>query len=471
MPGSELLPSSATASPSSASRGRRGASARQLPTPRAVFGQLPHQTCPRLLHPLHGPVGWPQRGLLLLRDVAVARAALHPGDRRAESVPAGLQQTLGCALPAGVALADAGPGVRVALAALPLPASLGTPSPSEHGSQRQGRHNDGGQRPDDVRAAAAAARVARRARRHGAMRFDVFVDFDQVGSDLLAGKLKGNLHAVLVVWRQVHVPDPEHDLVVVRLPRRFHRCPRAQGLARPRLLVLWQVIWVNARCACLPAGGPPLVLVIALVARLLAAMRHPAVLVETRTERKVRRGCDRRPRCGGLLDRHILHGHWRVWRGGHRDGRRRGSRGDRYHHWHRRRQSQGWQRRQHRGWQCGWGRGRRRRLGCWRPLARQVFQREPVKLHGVRATLGIGGARPLLVRTLAVHPEHVAGLPIADHGCHTRAKGGCDLGHLVVVLDIDRQGAVLAFLCEGNLHCLQVPLGVGGEGDSHVDGL
>mmetsp|Transcript_47649 Transcript_47649/g.152044 ORF Transcript_47649/g.152044 Transcript_47649/m.152044 type:complete len:239 (-) Transcript_47649:386-1102(-) len=132
--------------------------------------------------------------------------------------------------------------------------------------------------------------------------------------------------------------------------------------------------------------------------------------------------------------------------------------------------------------------GRRRRGGqarprwrwcCWRSrlhcrsrgctVKGKFLNSEVKQLHRLGTLLRVRCARALFVRTLAVKPEQVLALPVADHGRHAISEGARKLSHALVLSQCHCKGATLAILRERHLHRPQGAI-LCGEGDGDLEG-
>mmetsp|Transcript_97930 Transcript_97930/g.219171 ORF Transcript_97930/g.219171 Transcript_97930/m.219171 type:complete len:360 (-) Transcript_97930:14-1093(-) len=86
--------------------------------------------------------------------------------------------------------------------------------------------------------------------------------------------------------------------------------------------------------------------------------------------------------------------------------------------------------------------------GVWhRCLRLGHLEGEVVEFHRVCAcSLVVMGTRPLLVLSLAVHPEHVVVAPIADDGCHARFERSGKFLHAFVLVELHREGTIMTLL-------------------------
>mmetsp|Transcript_1959 Transcript_1959/g.5131 ORF Transcript_1959/g.5131 Transcript_1959/m.5131 type:complete len:303 (-) Transcript_1959:1298-2206(-) len=204
--------------------------------------------------------------------------------------------------------------------------------------------------------------------------------------------------------------------------RRRRAAPGARGavpelLAAPGHAVLGVVLGVHrARHARLLAGRPVVVLLIALEARIRAALGLPAVhLLLLGAAGEVDAGaCPRRGRLRGRR-----RGRRRcvaVAAGGHDARGRPVARG------------------LLRGASAG---------GAGRSRTSDLLHGEVVEFDGLPARIHVvDGAGALAVRARAVHPEHVVGAPVADDGRQALRDGFGQLTHAVVAHQADGQLAV-----------------------------
>mmetsp|Transcript_102822 Transcript_102822/g.296066 ORF Transcript_102822/g.296066 Transcript_102822/m.296066 type:complete len:290 (+) Transcript_102822:1487-2356(+) len=209
---------------------------------------------------------------------------------------------------------------------------------------------------------------------------------------------------------------------------------------------------VDPRRAVELASRPVVVLLIALHPWVVAALRHRAVRFP-RDRAGHRRGDRRR----------------RGRRAGRR-GRRRGPRRLRG----RRSPCRRLRRRRHRVRGLPRGRRRGRRILAHRRCPRRGIADDPEVVHpDAFAALvdEVGVAWTLVVGALAVHPQHVAGLPIAEHWRHAVLQGLRQLRVAFVARNGNAHIAGAVHLRDGDLHGLQVALPICRELDRHLEWL
>mmetsp|Transcript_75249 Transcript_75249/g.194009 ORF Transcript_75249/g.194009 Transcript_75249/m.194009 type:complete len:280 (+) Transcript_75249:275-1114(+) len=111
----------------------------------------------------------------------------------------------------------------------------------------------------------------------------------------------------------------------------------------------------------------------------------------------------------------------------------------------------------------GLSRSRRSRRRCRRGRV-DILNDEVHKGRGGGArgwVILVAGA--LLVHAQAIHPQHVARAPVAEHRGHARRQGVRQLLHVLVLREPHRQRARLSILCQLDLHSREAARVVGRE--------